>query len=167
MSSDSSVLPEDMVRPQDPRDPSLGPVEHRMRLALVTEEAVSVQEMARLVADERCGAVVTFDGVVRNHDEGRGVQRLAYTAHPSAQQVMDEVLADVTGRFPDVIIAAAHRYGPLSIGDCALACAVAAPHRKRAFEACDVLVDEVKARLPIWKEQHFDDGTQEWVAALG
>lgn len=160
------AAPGETVQMQDERDPALGAHDDRFRRAFVTEQPISVAEMARAVEDDRCGAIVTFDGVVRNHDEGRGVLALDYTAHPTADAIMREVVQDLVQRFPDVIIAAAHRVGPLAIGDSALACAVAAPHRKRAFEACDLLVDEVKSRVPIWKHQRFEDGTEEWVAAL-
>lgn len=149
------------------RDPDLGDVADRVAYTAVTTDEVSVPRMASLVQDPRCGAVVTFDGVVRDHDEGRGVERLDYTAHPSAQDVLDAVAAEVAGRHPQVLLAVAHRHGPLTIGESALACAVAAPHRKEAFAACDDLVDTVKERLPIWKHQRFADGTDEWVGALG
>ena len=162
----SPVGPGQTALPQDERDPALGEAADRLRQAAVTTAPLCVADMSRAVEDERCGAIVTFDGVVRNHDEGRAVLALEYTAHPTAEAVMREVARDVTARFPDVIVAAAHRVGPLAIGDSALTCAVAAPHRKRAFEACDVLVDEVKRRVPIWKHQRFTDGTDEWVAAL-
>ncbi|MCT1955899.1 molybdenum cofactor biosynthesis protein MoaE [Dermabacter hominis] len=123
--------------------------------------------MVRCVEDRRCGALVTFDGLVRDHDEGRGVVRLAYEAHPSASEVMADVVRTIAERYPDVLVAASHRHGALEVGDSALVAAVAAPHRARAFEACADLVDEVKARVPIWKDQYFSDGTHEWVAAIG
>lgn len=141
--------------------------ENRVRHAAVTDAEVSVMRMASFVADPRCGAQVTFDGVVRDHDEGRGVLRLDYTAHPSAQTVIEEVAAEIADAHPEVLIAVAHRVGLLTVGESALACAVAAPHRKQAFRACDELVDRVKQRLPIWKHQQFSDGTEEWVGALG
>ena len=78
-----------------------------------------------------------------------------------------EVAAEIAERYPDVLVAVAHRVGPLAIGDSALVCAIAAPHRKQAFVACDELVDTVKQRVPIWKHQVFDDGASEWVGALG
>ncbi|MCT1866823.1 molybdenum cofactor biosynthesis protein MoaE [Dermabacter sp. p3-SID358] len=123
--------------------------------------------MVAHVTDRRCGALVTFDGLVRDHDEGRGVERLSYTAHPSAGDVMADVVRTIAERYPDVFVAASHRYGDLAVGDSALVAAVAAPHRKRAFEACGDLVDEVKARVPIWKDQYFSDGSHEWVGAIG
>ena len=152
---------------QDERDPRLGGVEERVRHASVSGEPIAVAEMVRLVEDRRCGALVTFDGLVRDHDEGRGVERLAYEAHPSAGDVMMEVVRTIGERYPDVLVAASHRHGALEVGDSALVAAVAAPHRARAFEACADLVDEVKARVPIWKDQYFSDGSHEWVAAIG
>jgi len=132
--------------------------------AEVTEAVLSVDEHAALVANRASGAVVTFAGVVRDHDSGKGVTTLEYEGHPSAKSVIEEVAADVAARHRGVrAVAVSHRTGPLDIGDVALACAVAAEHRREAFAACADLVDDVKARLPIWKHQTFTDGTDEWV----
>ncbi len=130
----------------------------------VVDEHIDVESLARSVEHNAAGAVVTFGGVVRDHDGGRGVLELEYTGHPIAQDVIQEVAADIAGRFEGVrAIAVSHRVGMLKIGDVALGCAVAAEHRKQAFNACSELVDEVKRRLPIWKRQVFDDNTEEWV----
>lgn len=146
-----------------PRAPVAAP-SVRVARALVTEETLSVEEHARLVEDDAAGAVVTFAGVVRDHDGGKGVRDLTYEGHPSAGQVINDVLADLSARWQGVrAVAVSHRIGHLAIGDVALACAVAAEHRGQAFSACSDLVDEVKARLPVWKHQHFTDGTDEWV----
>ncbi|HUQ60359.1 molybdenum cofactor biosynthesis protein MoaE [Lentzea sp.] len=132
--------------------------------ALVTEEPLSVSEHADLVASDRAGAVVTFSGVVRDHDGGRSVLELEYHSHPSASDVVAEVVASLASKYTGVHgIAVSHRVGPLKIGDVALACAVAAEHRGEAFSLCADLVDEVKARLPVWKRQVFSDGADEWV----
>ncbi|TWP50067.1 molybdenum cofactor biosynthesis protein MoaE [Lentzea tibetensis] len=132
--------------------------------ATVTEEPLSVEEHAALVADAAAGAVVTFSGVVRDHDGGRSVRELEYQGHPSAADIVASVAADLVGRYPGVrALAVSHRVGPLKIGDVALACAVAAEHRKEAFALCSDLVDEVKKRLPVWKRQVFADGSDEWV----
>ena len=139
----------------------------RVLHATVTDQPISSREMADLAWDETCGAVVTFDGIVRNHDDGKGVEGLEYEAHPSAAAEIAAVAADIAQRHPEVRLAVAHRYGTLGIGDTALAAAVASAHRKAAFAACDELVDEVKRRVPIWKHQRFTDGTEEWVDALG
>jgi molybdenum cofactor synthesis domain-containing protein len=99
-----------------------------------------------------------------DHDGGKGVTSLEYEGHPNAKTVIEEVAADVAARHRGVrALAVSHRIGPLTIGDVALACAVAAEHRREAFAACADLVDDVKARLPIWKHQSFTDGTDEWV----
>ncbi|MFD8494153.1 molybdenum cofactor biosynthesis protein MoaE [Amycolatopsis sp. NPDC059657] len=130
----------------------------------VTDKLLSVEEHASLVDDEAAGAVVTFGGVVRNHDGGRSVLTLFYEGHPTAGAVLTEVVNDLASRWTGVrAVAVSHRLGALEIGDVALACAVAAEHRAQAFQACAELVDEVKARLPVWKHQRFIDGTDEWV----
>jgi molybdopterin synthase catalytic subunit len=134
--------------------------------AAVGEEPLDVAEHAALVDHAAAGAVVTFAGVVRDHDGGRSVRGLEYSAHPTAGKVVAEVAADVAARAAGVrAIAVSHRIGPLGIGDVALACAVAADHRKEAFAACAELVDEVKRLLPVWKHQLFADGTDEWVGS--
>jgi molybdopterin synthase catalytic subunit len=132
--------------------------------AALTEHPISLPEHEELVSHEAAGAVVGFAGVVRDHDGGRHVLRLEYSAHPLAEQTMAEVLAEIAAAAVGVrAIAASHRVGPLAIGDAALVAAVAADHRKAAFETCALLVDLVKERLPVWKHQFFGDGTDEWV----
>jgi len=116
-----------------------------------------------LVADVRAGAVVCFQGVVRDHDHGRPVVRLEYEGHPSAADVLREVAAEIAADPAVHAVAVSHRLGPLAIGDVALVAAVSTAHRAAAFAACARLVDEVKARLPVWKRQVFADGTEEWV----
>lgn len=138
----------------------------RVLRADVTEEPLSLDEHATLVADPAAGAVVTFAGVVRDHDHGRGVHDLEYAGHPTAKDVVAEVVADLAARHGAAgvrAIAVSHRVGQLAVGDVALAVAVAAEHRGAAFAACADVVDEVKRRLPVWKRQTFTDGTEEWV----
>jgi molybdopterin synthase catalytic subunit len=133
-------------------------------IARVLDEPLSVAEHEQAVADRGAGAVVSFSGVVRDVDGGRSVTELEYVGHPSAEQVISELAAEFAAR-PEVrAVAVSHRVGLLGIGDVALACAVSAAHRGEAFRACAELVDEVKARLPIWKRQVFADGEEEWVA---
>jgi molybdopterin synthase catalytic subunit len=119
-----------------------------------------------LVTADTAGAVVSFVGVVRNHDRGRGVARLEYSAHPSAAQILAEIAQDVASSAQiGCRLAVSHRVGRLEIGDLALACAVSAGHRRAAFDVCSALVEVVKQRLPVWKFQVFDDGTDEWVGS--
>jgi molybdopterin synthase catalytic subunit len=119
--------------------------------------------LAAEVTHRSAGAVVTFEGVVRDHDGGRAIRELEYTAHPSATSVLTEVAADIALNAGVRAVAVSHRVGLLAIGEVALACAVAADHRRDAFVACADLVDEVKRRLPVWKRQVFADGSEEWV----
>ena len=130
----------------------------------LTENPIALPEYEALVAHEAAGAVVGFSGVVRDHDGGRSVLRLEYSAHPTALQTLKAVAAEIAAESVGVrAIAVSHRIGTLNIGDAALVAAVAADHRRAAFETCARLVDTVKERLPVWKHQHFADGTDEWV----
>jgi len=135
-----------------------------VRRAAVGPKPLDVAEHAALVDDPAAGAVVTFAGVVRDHDGGRPVRGLEYSAHPTAGAVVARVAAEVAARSPGVrALAVSHRTGALSVGEVALACAVAADHRTAAFGTCAELVDEIKRQLPVWKHQRFADGTDEWV----
>jgi molybdopterin synthase catalytic subunit len=140
--------------------------------AVLSAEPISVEQAIAAVESDTAGAVVSFSGVVRNHDGGKAVDRLSYSAHPTAHQMMADVVAALvaehsagsSGAQP-VRIWAAHRIGMLEIGDPALVCAVSAAHRGQAFAVCSELVDRIKDQVPIWKEQFFADGTVEWVGA--
>lgn len=138
----------------------------RVLVADVVDRSITVDEVAAVVATDQDGAVVTFAGVVRDHDGGKGVTALEYERHPSAGDVIAEVARTIAEAHPEVRIAVLHRVGALGIGDVALAAAVSSPHRAEAFAACGALVDLVKERVPIWKHQRFTDGSDEWVAAL-
>lgn len=132
-------------------------------LAEVLDTPLDLAAHEKAVTDARAGAVVSFQGVVRDHDHGRGVTLLEYEGHPSAAQVLREVAAEIAAD-PDVFaVAVSHRVGTLAIGDVALVASVSTAHRAAAFAACARLVDEAKARLPIWKRQVFADGSEEWV----
>lgn len=134
--------------------------------AALTSDLIDLAEHEALVGHRAAGAVVGFSGVVRDHDGGRGVTRLEYSAHPSAAAVLAEVAAEIAGNADGVrAIAVSHRVGELHIGDAALVAAVAADHRRAAFDTCARLVDLVKERLPVWKHQFFTDGSQEWVGS--
>ena len=131
--------------------------------AVVTNAPVHIQELSKLVANPHSGAVVTFCGDVRNHDGGKEVASLLYEVHPSAPEQIKLITESVMGRFEIEKVAVAHRYGDIAIGETAFAVAVSAAHRQAAFDACAAIVDEVKAKLPIWKHQKFTDGSDEWV----
>lgn len=132
----------------------------------VSENPIALAEHEAMVTDAaggKAGAVVGFVGAVRDHDGGRTVTNLDYSAHPTAPKVLAEVVEEVSAVDGVRAVAVSHRVGELRIGDVAFVVAVAADHRRAAFETCTRLVDEVKDRLPVWKHQFYDDGTEEWI----
>lgn len=134
----------------------------RVVSAVVTESAIDVAALEAATTRPAAGAIVTFRGAVRNHDDGRAVDAIEYSAHPSASQIIRDVACDMSDAFDVHALSVVHRIGALAVGDDALVAVVAASHRKEAFACLTALVDEVKARLPIWKLQKFSDGTDEW-----
>jgi molybdopterin synthase catalytic subunit len=128
----------------------------------IVDSTIDRAGVERSVMTEADGALVSFEGIVRNHDHGLAVTALEYEAHPDAARFMAEAcesIAATTG----LRVAAVHRVGYLNIGDTALVASVAAAHRAEAFAACEQLVDLIKQTVPIWKRQHLVDGTTEWV----
>lgn len=110
------------------------------------------------------GGVVTFWGRVRNHNEGRKVNSLEYTAYDTlALKEGQRILEEAQSRFPLTALRAVHRLGHLKIGEGAVVVEVAAPHRGEAFEACRWIIDEIKKRVPVWKKEHYESGEAQWV----
>ena len=136
-----------------------------VRLLDIRDVALDVAEVLAAVQDPAAGGVNLFVGAVRNHDHGSGVVRLEYSAHPTAVEKLAEVAAEVAAEFDAIAIAAVHRTGVLEIGDLAVVSAVSAAHRDQAFAASRALIDRLKERVPIWKHQVFEDGTDEWVGS--
>jgi molybdopterin synthase catalytic subunit len=152
------------VTVQADRDTSrLSPPARRIVLVELTEGPIDLALHSAAVGDPATGAVVSFAGVVRNHDGGRPVTAIEYVAHPTAAAVLARIVAEVTAGSEAEAVAVSHRIGRLAIGDVALGIAVAGVHRAEAFATAMDLVDEVKRRLPVWKRQVFTDGTDEWV----
>jgi molybdopterin synthase catalytic subunit len=134
-----------------------------VRLIGIRDLPLSVDEVLKAVADPTAGGTTVFIGTVRSSDGGRDVSSLRYEAHPDAVAVLQEVADEVARKHNAVAVAAVHRTGLLAIGDLAVVVAVAAGHRGEAFAAGKELIDEVKARVPIWKQQTFTDGAVAWV----
>ena len=126
-------------------------------------EPLSVDEIRAAAADPSAGAIALFIGTVRDHDHGRGVTALSYSAHPSACAELSRVAEKIAASYPILSLAVTHRTGDLQIGDLAVVAAVGAQHRDVAFAACHALIDELKATVPIWKQQFFTGGDSEWV----
>lgn len=134
-----------------------------VRLIDVRGTELSVDEVRAAVADPAAGGIALFAGAVRDHDGGKDVTALSYSAHPSAADEIRKVGESIAGRFDVHAIAAVHRVGDLEIGDLAVVVAVSSGHRATAFEACRALIDEIKQTVPIWKHQRFACGESEWV----
>jgi len=135
--------------------------------AVVTAGPLDPEGLAALVRDPAAGATVLFTGVVRDHDDGRGVTGIVYEAHPDAQRMLAALLAGWLTDRPEILaVGAEHRYGEVEVGQVAFCAAVAAAHRAEAFAACADLVDLVKLSLPVWKHQRFADGTSVWVGSV-
>jgi len=134
-----------------------------VRLLDVRETPLSVDEVLAAVADRSAGGTALFIGTVRDHDEGRAVTQLGYSAHPSVLDAMRVVADRVVEQYAPIALAAVHRVGALEIGDLAVVVAVAAAHRGEAFDAARQLIDDLKHEVPIWKHQRFVDSDPEWV----
>jgi len=139
------------------------PSAETVRLVGLHEGPLEEQQVHRALADRRAGGVALFVGTVRDHDAGRDVMALSYSAHPSALQRLHDVCSSAADRHDVLGVAAVHRIGDLDIGDLAVVVGACAVHREEAFAACRWLIDELKATVPIWKHQRFADGGTEWV----
>ena len=149
------------LSPDQPSRPLPAPTARVVR-AEVTESPISVTELADAVQDAAAGAVVTFEGVVRNHDADRAVTGIGYSCHPTAGRIVEQIARDVAQAGRVRALGVVHRVGDLAVGDAALAVAVSSDHRAEAFAVCGQIVEEVKKRLPVWKRQTFIDGTAQW-----
>lgn len=136
-----------------------------LRLVAIQDTPLSVDDVLKSLDDDASGGLVVFVGRVRDHDHGKGVTGLSYSAHPSALERLHEVCARVADEYDVTGVAAVHRVGDLAIGDLAVVVATTAGHRGSSFEASRALIDTLKAEVPIWKHQLFADGTEEWVGA--
>jgi molybdopterin synthase catalytic subunit len=132
-------------------------------MSFLTERPIELAALVSAVQSPERGGIAVFLGLVRNHDDGRAVVRLDYSAYgPMAEAECGRIVAEAASRW-DAAIALEHRIGPLSVGDTAVAIVAASAHREAAFASCRFVIDEVKRRVPIWKREHYADGTLVWV----
>ena len=130
----------------------------------ISVQAVDVAALQATLADARAGACVTFEGWVRVRNEGQAVHALEYEAYaPLAESEGERILAEAREKFEIVAARAVHRVGHLQLGELAVWVGVTAEHRGAAFDACRYIIDEAKARLPIWKKEHYASGTTAWI----
>lgn len=137
-------------------------------LARITDAAIDPIEVEKAVWTTADGAMVTFSGIVRDHDGGRdGVQHIEYSAHPTSADTLARLCGVIAEEFSGprgvVRVGAVHRVGVLEVGEVAVVVVAVAPHRAEAFAACSELIERLKHGVPIWKRQLFSDGLSEWV----
>ena len=130
----------------------------------MTSAAIDPDALRRTLFDNAAGAYCSFEGWIRNHNEGQEVLRLEYEAYePIAISEGNIIIDQARERYPFLHAHCVHRTGLLEIGECAVWVGVSSPHRDEAFKACRIIIDEVKVRLPIWKKEHYVDGHSGWV----
>ena len=131
----------------------------------ITTEVITGTEVREAVEGPDAGAVVVFLGTVRNNTDGRPVTRLEYEAYPPmAEKKMTEIAQEIAQKWGDTLrVAMVHRTGKLEIGEVSVAVAIASPHRKDGFEACQYAMNRLKQIVPIWKREVWTDGEAEWV----
>jgi molybdopterin synthase catalytic subunit len=131
----------------------------------LTADAIDLGALLAQVQSSQYGGIASFLGSVRDHQEGRSVLRLEYSAYnPMAEAECDRILREAESQW-HCVVALKHRTGTLQIGDVAVAIVAASAHRDEAFAACRYVIEEVKRRVPIWKREIFVDGTVEWVGS--
>ena len=134
----------------------------------LTDTPIDAAALRAGLENDAAGACVTFEGIVRDHNDGRAVLRLEYEAYPAlANKEGEEIVRAALAQFPILGAVCEHRVGALAIGDMAVWVGVASAHRGAAFDACRFIIDEVKRRVPIWKREFYADGTVEWVGCAG
>ena len=131
---------------------------------IITHEPIDLAAVREALEDHRCGAAVFFEGRVRDHNEGRAVDRLEYEVYePLSVSEGARIIEEARARWPVHGVVGVHRAGLLELGDIAVVVGVVSPHRDEAFKAARYIIDEAKQRLPIWKREHYQDGDRHWV----
>lgn len=136
-------------------------------MTYLTEHPIDAALLVREVLRNSDGAYVLFEGVVRNHHDGKAVESIFYDAYrPMAEKEIEKIVREVETRFPEVALAIVHRLGHLIVGDSSIAIVAASPHRAESFAACRMMIDRIKETVPIWKKEHGPNG-EEWVGWQG
>jgi molybdopterin synthase catalytic subunit len=130
----------------------------------IASTSIDPAGLQRALTDARAGACVTFEGWVRDRNEGQPVLSLEYEAYALLAETEGErILAEARDKFALIGAHGVHRIGHLRLGEMAVWVGVTAEHRGAAFEACRYIIDEAKARLPIWKKEHYASGATAWI----
>jgi len=135
-------------------------------MIVLTYEPIDVRTVIEAVKTDASGAIDLFVGTTRNFSEGKAVTSLSYEAYPEmAEQEIAKIVQEVHYHWPAHKVAVVHRLGDVPISEASVVIAVSSSHRKEAFEACKYVIDTLKERVPIWKKEHFDDGTSVWTGS--
>jgi molybdopterin synthase catalytic subunit len=130
----------------------------------ISEAPIDVVRLQHGLEADAAGAVVYFEGRVRSYNDGRAVNGLSYQAYVElAEAEGRRIVEEARRRFDVERVSCVHRVGDLALGDVAVWAGVSAGHRAAAFDACRYVIDEVKARVPIWKREHYVEGDSEWL----
>lgn len=130
----------------------------------ISESTLDVQKACELVADPAHGAIDTFIGVVRNNHAGREVTWITYDMHKTlAEKMLRQICEEARGIWEGTCYYVAHYQGDLQVGGVSVLIAVSAAHRAESFEGCRYVIEEIKKRLPVWKQEHYVDGPSEWL----
>lgn len=143
-------------------EPAIGPAE--VMIAELTDVTIEAQGLVERVTTPSCGAVCLFLGTTREFTQLNQTVELVYEAYPEmAIRELTAILAEACTRWPIPRLGVIHRLGRVGLAEASIAVAVATPHRAASFEACAWIMDEIKKRVPIWKQEHWTDGRTEWV----
>lgn len=136
-------------------------------MSYLTDEPIDAQQLVRRVMRRSDGAYVLFEGIVRDHHQGKAVESIFYDCYrPMAEKEMDKIVRAVEAEIPDVAIEVVHRLGHLVVGESSIAIVASSPHRAEAFSACRMIIDRIKETVPIWKKERGPDG-EEWIGWQG
>lgn len=132
-------------------------------MSYLTDDPIDAGALSRRLLRRSDGALVVFEGVVRDHSEGKAVESIFYDAYrPMAEKEIAAIVDDLRARYADVTIDCIHRLGRLVVGETSIVIVAASPHRAEAFEACRLMIDRIKQTVPIWKKERTPEG-EEWV----
>lgn len=138
-----------------------------MARAWVTRDPIDPAVVLGLVGAERDGAALLFLGVVRNHNGGRAVSGVTYDAYGAmAEKVLMEIATEAAERAGSDRVAVVHRVGELGVGEASVAIAVSSPHRAEAYDASRYVIEQIKARLPVWKRERYEEGSARWLEGV-
>lgn len=130
----------------------------------LSQDKIATDKLKASLESPKAGALVCFEGIVRNHNDGKAVRTLEYEAYQSlAENEAEKILAEASQRYSILAAVCVHRTGLLNIGETAVFVGVTSAHRDAAFQGCRYIIDEIKTRLPIWKKESYEDGSSDWV----